>query len=87
MCWVVFPQTGAGLIYRFQLSRKIIIVRPQHSPRSGTHRQRNMQMAEHKIGTMDITEQKKTFHGFVKVTEFAIIVCILIVVFLAVYVA
>jgi hypothetical protein len=80
-------EKSAGAIRLFQLRRKNIIVRPQHSTRSDAYRRGNTQMAEYKIGTMDITEQKKTYKGFIDWTVRAIIVCILIVVFLAVYVA
>jgi hypothetical protein len=76
----------SGAIRLFQLLRKIIIVRPQHSARSAKLAE-DTHMAKHKSGTMDITEQKKTYHGFLKVTEGAIIVVILILVFLTVYVA
>ena len=40
-------------------------------------------MGEHKHGEMDITEQEKTFDGFVKVFVWGAIVSILILIFLA----
>lgn len=42
-------------------------------------------MAEHKQGSMDITEQEKTFDGFVKFTIRSMIAIFGIVVFLAVF--
>ena len=44
-------------------------------------------MAEYKIGTMDIEEQKKTYHGFITWTVRSIIAVILILLFLTIYVA
>ncbi|MEM7721833.1 MAG: aa3-type cytochrome c oxidase subunit IV [Pseudomonadota bacterium] len=40
---------------------------------------------DHKPGEMDITEQEKTFDGFMKWTVNIGIVCILIVIFLAIF--
>lgn len=40
-------------------------------------------MGEHKHGEMDITEQTKTFDGFIKVGVWGTIICILILIFLA----
>ncbi|WP_121630196.1 aa3-type cytochrome c oxidase subunit IV [Tropicibacter alexandrii] len=42
-------------------------------------------MAEHKHGSMDITEHEKTFEGFVKASTRVVIVCIAIAIFLAVF--
>lgn len=42
-------------------------------------------MAEHKQGDMNITEQEKTFHGFVRWVTNGAIVSILILVFLAIF--
>lgn len=42
-------------------------------------------MAEHKHGSMDITEQEKTFEGFIKATIRVTVVCLLVLVFLAVF--
>lgn len=42
-------------------------------------------MAEHKHGSMDITEQEKTFEGFVTWTIRVVVVCIAIAVFLAIF--
>ncbi|MCC5972840.1 MAG: aa3-type cytochrome c oxidase subunit IV [Rubellimicrobium sp.] len=40
-------------------------------------------MAEHKPGSMDITEQERTFEGFIKITIRAVIVIFAILIFLA----
>jgi hypothetical protein len=40
---------------------------------------------DHKHGEMDITEQEKTFGGFMKWTVNIAIVCIAIVIFLAIF--
>lgn len=37
----------------------------------------------HKVGTMDITEQQRTFRGFIKFATWTVIVSILVLVFLA----
>lgn len=42
-------------------------------------------MADHKHGEMDITEQTKTFDGFIKFTTWSVIVILLFTVFLAVF--
>lgn len=42
-------------------------------------------MAEYKHGSMDITEQEKTFDGFIHFVIRAVIVILAIVVFLAVF--
>ena len=39
----------------------------------------------HKHGEMDIHEQEATFNGFVKFLTNSIIICLLIVIFLAVF--
>ena len=38
---------------------------------------------EHKIGTMDITEQKKTFAGFIRFATWVAILSILVLIFMA----
>lgn len=40
-------------------------------------------MAEHKHGSMDITEQEKTFNGFMSMTSKAVIGIIVFLIFLA----
>lgn len=40
-------------------------------------------MAEHKPGSMDITEQERTFQGFIRMTIRAVIVIFAILLFLA----
>ncbi|PWJ18222.1 aa3-type cytochrome c oxidase subunit IV [Jannaschia seohaensis] len=40
---------------------------------------------EHKHGSMDITQQEKTFAGFVQVTKWTVIVIIAVLVFLAIF--
>jgi cell division protein FtsL len=40
-------------------------------------------MAEHEHGKMDITEQEKTFEGFVKVIAITCVVVAIILIFLA----
>lgn len=40
-------------------------------------------MAEHKHGSMDTTEQEKTFAGFVRFSTNVAIVCIVVLIFLA----
>lgn len=42
-------------------------------------------MAEHKHGTMDISEQEKTFHGFIKVSIWIAGISIGAVIFLAIF--
>lgn len=42
-------------------------------------------MAEHKHGSMDVTEHEKTFDGFITVTIRAVIVILGIVIFMAVF--
>ncbi len=42
-------------------------------------------MAEHKHGSMDITEQEKTFAGFVKGVVWTIGICIAALIFLAIF--
>ena len=42
-------------------------------------------MAEHKIGSMDITEQENTFNGFVTFVIRTIYVLIAVAVFLAIF--
>lgn len=42
-------------------------------------------MAEHKHGTMDISEQEKTFNSFITFTIRTIYVLIVIAVFLAIF--
>ena len=40
---------------------------------------------EHKHGSMDITEQEKTFAGFVTFTKWTVIVIVAILVFMAIF--
>lgn len=40
---------------------------------------------EHEMGSMDITEQEKTFAGFMTFTKWAVIVIIGILIFLALF--
>lgn len=40
-------------------------------------------MADHSQGNMDITEQEKTFAGFVTIVKWGVILCIAVLVFLA----
>lgn len=42
-------------------------------------------MAEHKHGSMDTTDQEKTFNGFIKFSIRVVYVVIAIVIFLAVF--
>ena len=42
-------------------------------------------MAEYHHGEMDVQEQEKTFHGFLKVGRISLYICIGILVFLAVF--
>ena len=42
-------------------------------------------MAEHKHGSMDTTEQERTFDGFIKFSIRTSIVCIGVLVFLAIF--
>ena len=42
-------------------------------------------MAEHKHGTMDITEQEKTFDGFIRWTIRVVIISFAVLIFLAVF--
>lgn len=40
-------------------------------------------MADHKHGEMDITEQEKTFEGFIRFTVWTTAIVILVLIFLA----
>lgn len=40
-------------------------------------------MADHKQGNMDITEQERTFAGFIRFAVWVVIVTILVLIFLA----
>ena len=42
-------------------------------------------MAEqkHEHGTMDVTEQEKTFEGFIRWSAYTIVLCFLILIFMA----
>ena len=40
---------------------------------------------DHKHGSMDITEQEKTFDGFVTFTKWSVIVILAVLVFLALF--
>lgn len=42
-------------------------------------------MAEHKHGEMDTTAQEKTFHGFVRWVTNVTIVCLIVLIFLAIF--
>ena len=42
-------------------------------------------MAEHKHGDMDVTEQQTTFEGFMRWVTNGAIVCILVLIFLAIF--
>ena len=42
-------------------------------------------MADHKHGEMDVTTQEATFHGFMTWVKNVTIVCILVLIFLAVF--
>ncbi len=42
-------------------------------------------MAEHKHGSMDITDQEKTFAGFINFTIRTVIVILAVVIFLAIF--
>jgi predicted transcriptional regulator len=41
------------------------------------------EITEHKVGTMDITEQQRTFAGFIKFATWVAILSILVLIFLA----
>lgn len=41
------------------------------------------EVTEHKLGTMDITEQEKTFAGFIKFAIWTSVLSIMVLVFLA----
>ncbi|MEM7239961.1 MAG: aa3-type cytochrome c oxidase subunit IV [Pseudomonadota bacterium] len=41
-------------------------------------------MAEFEPGSMDTTEQEKTFGGFIKISIWVCIICVLVLVFLAI---
>ena len=41
-------------------------------------------MADHDHGSMDTTEQEKTFNGFIKISTWVIVISALILVFLAI---
>lgn len=42
-------------------------------------------MAEHKHGSMDITDQQKTFDGFMKASMRVAIACVAVAIFLAIF--
>lgn len=42
-------------------------------------------MAEYKHGSMDITEQEKTFHGFIKFSIRTVVVILVLVVLMAMW--
>lgn len=44
-------------------------------------------MAEHKHGEMDTTSHEKTFEGFVRFTQWAVIVIFAILIFMAIFVS
>ncbi len=41
------------------------------------------EVTEHKVGTMDITEQRRTFAGFIRLATWAAGLSILVLIFLA----
>ncbi|MTE02005.1 aa3-type cytochrome c oxidase subunit IV [Paracoccus sp. YIM 132242] len=41
------------------------------------------EIVEHKVGTMDITEQKRTFAGFIRFATWVAILSILVLIFMA----
>lgn len=41
------------------------------------------QNAEHKIGTMDIRAQEKTFAGFIKLSTWTVVACFVVLIFMA----
>ncbi|MBY8976321.1 aa3-type cytochrome c oxidase subunit IV [Rhodobacteraceae bacterium NNCM2] len=41
-------------------------------------------MAEHEPGSMDTTEQEKTFDGFIKISTWVAAICVVILIFLAI---
>ncbi|MGL4278732.1 MAG: aa3-type cytochrome c oxidase subunit IV [Albidovulum sp.] len=40
-------------------------------------------MADHTHGKMDVREHEKTFEGFIRVTTWAAVACIVVLIFLA----
>lgn len=44
-------------------------------------------MADYKHGEMDITEQEKTFAGFMKFTTWAVVVILLIIIWMAIFIS
>jgi len=44
-------------------------------------------MAEHEHGKMDVTEQEKTFAGFMKWTTRVVIVILVVLVLMAIYIS
>ncbi len=42
-------------------------------------------MAEHKHGEMDITDQEKTFEGFIRATTWVVGISLFILIFLAIF--
>ena len=40
-------------------------------------------MGDHKHGSMDCTEQRKTFHGFLKIAMWTAVTTVVILIFLA----
>lgn len=41
------------------------------------------EITEHKVGTMDITEQQRTFSGFIKFATWVAVLSILVLIFMA----
>ncbi len=41
-------------------------------------------MADYELGSMDTTEQEKTFHGFIKMSIWVVVISTLILIFLAI---
>jgi hypothetical protein len=61
-----------------------VVTGPLKSNKRGSDEQeRTPEMAEHKHGSMDITDQQNTFDGFMKFTKNAVILIILFLIFLA----
>lgn len=43
-------------------------------------------MADHKHGEMDVTDQEKTFDGFMKWTQWSVITILVLVVLMAIFI-
>lgn len=42
-------------------------------------------MAEHEHGSMDVSDQEKTFDGFVKFTTYSVVIILFTLIFLAIF--